>query len=267
MSGAAGSDCYTESGRQSGSGRHAGPLRNDDCAQSNVVGVAILIGLTMLSLGTLTVAVGTVVESNSAAASADRVADDLQSAIQPVEATGYHEREVAFTAGELSTVDRSVRVFRDGEIVISRDGGGLAFTSGDHRVTAAAGAVVRDHGGSATLADEPPVAVSDDVVLLGVVAVSGTAGRTLTGDTTTRATVATDVAHDRTELGEAEFGIAVETGSPDAWSRFFQGLGDDVDVERRSFEGDDHASVVATFEGERTGYAVVHEVELEVRRG
>lgn len=232
-------------------------------AQSNVVGVAVLIGITMLSLGALTAAVGTVVESNAAAVDADRVAADLDAALRPVETTGPHEGRVSFTDGELRTVDRTIRVRDDdGWTNVSTDG--LVFEAGAYRVLAVGGAVVRDHGGSASMYRPPPVAVSEDVALVGVADLRFDGHAAVSGTSPTTVTLRTDVSHDRRSLGETGTTVAVETDTPGAWERHFVESG--AAVTRRSFAGDEHESVVATFEDDRTAYLVVHEIELEVER-
>ena len=48
-----------------------------DRGQSNVVGVALLLGVAVVSMGALTAAVGVVVESSAGQADAERVATDL----------------------------------------------------------------------------------------------------------------------------------------------------------------------------------------------
>lgn len=232
-------------------------------AQSNVVGVAILIGITMLSLGALTAAVGTVVESNAAAVDADRVAADLDAAVQPVETTGPHAGRVSFTDGELRTVDRTIRV-HDGDAWTNVSAGGLVFEAGAYRVLAVGGAVVRDHGGSTSMYRPPPVAVSDDVALVGVADLRFDGHTAVSGTAPTTVAVRTNVSHDRQSLGETGTTVAVETDAPGAWERHFAEAG--ATVTRRSFDGDDHDSVVATFGDERTAYLVVHEVAVEVER-
>ncbi|WP_430505241.1 DUF7289 family protein [Haloparvum sp. PAK95] len=233
-----------------------------DRGQSNVIGVAVLIGLTMISLGTLTAAVGTVVESNAAAANADRVADDLEAAIQPVEATGRHTGRVSFTDGEFRTVDRTVRI-HDGSGWTAYAADGVAYESGSHRVLAVAGAVVRDYGGGAKMYRDPPFAVSEGVALFGIAVLDGEHTRSVTADDATTLALTSNVSHERAALGDGEFAVAIETDAPGAWERYFERIG--ADVERKSFAGDAHDSVVARFDGTRTGYLVRHTLGLEVR--
>lgn len=236
-----------------------------DRGQSNVVGVALLVGLTMLSLGALTATVGTVVDSNAAVGDVDRVATDLEAAIEPVETTGTNAGRVTFTEGTLRTDTRTVRVLRDGDTVVTRETGAVVYDRGEYGVTAVAGAVVRNHPGSASLAAAPPVSVSDTVVVIGVADVR-IDDVTVDGSGSVTRTLTTEVAHDRVlESEQGEWGVAVETPTPDPWRREFQGPNTTVTVER--FDGDEHASVVATFEGERTGHVVVHRVDVGVTRG
>lgn len=230
--------------------------------QSNVVGVAVLIGLTLVSLGTLTAAVGTVVESNAAAANADRVANDLEAAIQPVEATGRHTGRLSFTDGQFRTVDRTVRL-HDGTGWTAYAVDGLEYESGSHRVLAVAGAVVRDYGGGARMYRDPPVAVSDGVALFGIAVLDHDGHQSVTTSEATTLSIATNVTHERQALGDGEFAIAIETDTPGAWERYFERIG--ADVERQSFEEDTHDSVVARFDEPRTGYVVRHTLDLEVR--
>ena len=128
-------------------------------AQSNVVGVAILIGITMLSLGALTAAVGTVVESNAAAVDADRVAADLDAAVQPVETTGPHAGRVSFTDGELRTVDRTIRVHDGDDREVGLPAGARA-TALRHRFTSLTTSTASpspDSSGSATTTVRAPL--------------------------------------------------------------------------------------------------------------
>ena len=233
-------------------------------AQSNVVGVALLIGLTMLSLGALTATVGTVLDDNAAVGDVERVANDLDDAVAPTETTGSHAGRVTFTDGALRTEERTVRVLRDGDLVVERSTTALVYDRGDYGVTAVAGAVVRDHAGSRSMAANPPVSVSESVIVVGVAAIeAGTIA--IEGGPTTR-TLDTEVSHDRVVESESgEWAVAVETPDPEPWDRSFTERG--ANVETREFAGDDQPSVVATFEGDRTAHVVVHHVDAEVRDG
>lgn len=235
-------------------------------AQSSVVGVAILVGVTVVSLAALTAGVGVIVEEHAARADTVRVAADLDAAIDPVETTGRHRARVAFTGGTLRTVERDLRVLNaTNDRIVERVGvGALLFESGDRRVASVSGAVVRGRGERATLRTPPPVTASFDdggILVVGAarlgddrVAVSGNGG--------TSVTLRTNVTHRRVDLGRGTFSIALETETPEPFERWFAGRGAIVGVE--DIDGDGVPSVVVRFEGRRRAYLVVHDLYLEV---
>ena len=235
--------------------------RNRDRGQSNVVAVALLLGVAAASMGALTAAVGVVVDSSATQADADRVAADLETAVDPVAATGPQRGRVTFAEGRLYAVERTLKVRADGSVVERLDVGALVYRAGDRRVALHAGAVVRGTGGRGWLETEPPVTVDDDVLIVGAPRLGDDVGSAAgTGGVT--ATVETNVSHDRRSLGEATFAVAVETSAPGAWERAFEELGATV-----TREPGEPPTVVATFDGERTGYLVVHDLDAEVSAG
>lgn len=226
--------------------------------QSNVVGVALLLGIAVVSMGTLTAAVGVVVESSAAEADAERVAADLDSALEPVAATGPQRGTVTFSEGSLSPVERVLEVRADGRAVERVAVDALVFEAGDRRVAFHSGAVVRGTGDGAWMRTRPPITVDDDVVVVGAARL-GDDVSTVGGSGGVTTTVSTDVSHHRRDLGRATFSVAVETAAPGAWERFLRAQGAEV-----SRESGDVPVVVGTFEGDRRGYLVVHDLEAEV---
>lgn len=228
--------------------------------QSDVVGVALLLGLTVLSLGALTAGIGVVVEENAASADARRVAADLDGALRPVETTGVHRGPVAFTDGTLGTVDRDLRVLGGGRVHrVEVDA--LVYTAGDRRVTYVAGAIMRGSLGSTTLESMPPVTVGPDVLIVGAPKLGG---RVAVAGEDVRTTLATDVSHERTALGRDSYRLAIETRTPEPLARRF---GEDHPTAVRDIDGDGVPSVVVRFPGVRTGYLVVHDMALEAGDG
>lgn len=234
-------------------------------AQSEVIGVALLLGIAVLSLGTLTLTIGVTLEENAAAADANAVATDLEQGIEPVTATGTRESTLSFTDGSLRTTDRTVRVLENGAVISTWEVGAIVYETDGHRVISLGGAVIESRGSYSRVHDGPPVAASEGAFLVGVVDVDPVEPVSYGGPGTARLTLRTTVSHDRTELGDGEYAVAVETTTPDAWDRAFERQGASTSVRR--FDGDDEPSVVGRFEGERTGYVVVHDVELEVFHG
>ncbi|MFC4358644.1 hypothetical protein ACFO0N_11905 [Halobium salinum] len=236
-------------------------------AQANVVGVAILLGLTMLSLGALTATVGTVVQQDAAAADAGRVAADLDGSLNPVSDTGAGRGRVSFTEGRLGVEDRTLRVLNDSGTVATVETDALVFESGTRQVAFTAGAVTRGSGNGSRLYAAPPVAASRGTLLVGAgrLNASATTPDSVASSTPTSLTLRTNVTHRRRALGNGSYRVAVETTAPRAWERHFERA--NASVSRRDFDGDGVPSVVADYRGDRVAYLVVHDMRLEVTRG
>ncbi|MFB6206451.1 MAG: type IV pilin [Haloglomus sp.] len=247
--------------------RAAGPVEDRRRrGQSSVVGVALLLGATVVALGVLTASVGTLVSGHAARADADRVAADMDDALRPVETTGHRTGEVRFAKGSLRTVERDLHVLKNGTHEATVPVGGLVYARGDRRVRSVAGAVVRGRDDSAWPVDEPPIVGSEQTEVLVVGAPMLNASDGSVGGGRIRAELATNVSHDRRYLGRGSYEVAVETTVPGAFETAFEELGASS-IDRRDVDGDGLASVVATFPGVRRGYLVVHDMRLEVRDG
>ncbi|GAA0652790.1 DUF7289 family protein [Salarchaeum japonicum] len=233
----------------------------DSRAQSNVVGVAVLLGLTVVALGAVTASVGSLVETNAAAADANRVASDLAAAVQPVRTTGVRTGSLAFTDGRLDTVERSIRVLDDSGVILERPANALVFEAGAYTTTLLGGAVTLGRGDGGRFVRDPPITADEDVLVVGVPVLDGAV---VAGGESERVHLRTRVTHTRRDLGTGTYGVAVETTRPGPWKRFFAAA--NATLTSRDFDGDGVKSVVARFPGERAGYVVVHRVEVS-RRG
>ena len=235
-------------------------------AQSHVVGVALMLGISVLALGALTVGVGDVIDAQTAHSDATRIADEMDTALQPVSHTGPHTGTLTFADGTLQTADRDLRVYRNGTLVANRSADSLVFSAEDRRVAFLAGAVVRGQDGSEWLATDPPITASErtDVLVVGAsvlgaddVAVSGSGGTTVR--------LQTNVSHDRRNLGPGQYEVAIETTTPAAFESYF--ADQNTSTVRRDIDDDGVASLVATYSGTREGYLVTHNLSLEVAHG
>jgi flagellin-like protein len=229
-------------------------------AQSNVVGVAILLGVTVVALGTLTASVGTVVDQHAAASDSRRVAADLDSGLAPVETTGVRRGEVTFTSGDLDLLQRDVRVLDTSGVVARVEANALRFSSGGGGATYLAGSVLTHGSEWSQTRTAVPVAADPDVLVVSVPALRGDVSLSATGGASY--TLRSNVTHHRRSLGEASYRIAVETTHPTAVRRQFERL--NASVTSRDIDGDGMESVVADFSGVRTAYLVVHETEVAV---
>ena len=230
--------------------------------QATVVGAALLLGMTVIALGLLTASVGTLVEGHAARADADRVASDLNAGLAPVETTGHRTADVRFSDGRLYTAERQLRVYDSSGIVANLDVGALVYESGDHRVAAVAGAVVRGRGENAWFADRPPIVESESngVLVVGAANLSTTSQAVGGGHATAR--LATNTSHHRRSLGAGTYQVAIETRAPAAFERFFENRG--ALVSRADIDDDGIDSVVAAFPGTREGYLVEHKLRLRM---
>ena len=233
----------------------ASPVR----AQSHVVGVALLLGVTVVAMAAVTAGVGSTVDAGVARADADRAADAFAS-LDAVSRTGPGTERVEFADGHLSTVERDVRVLDADGVVRAVDANALVFEAGDRRVAYLAGAVVRGDRGNAWFVEDPPIAVGDDSLLVGAPTVG--ASDPVAAGGRGRVDLAVDVTHDRESLAAGEYRLAVETATPRPWAAYFRSIGATVDTRDRDGDGVD--SVVATFPGERRLHLVVHALGLEV---
>jgi len=235
-------------------------LRSSSSAQSHVVGVALLLGVTVVALAAVTAGVGSTVDAGVSRADADRAAETF-AGIDAVSRTRPGVERVEFADGRLRTVERDLRVLDDDGVVERVPVDALVFESGNRRVAYAAGAVVRGQPGRAWLVADPPVAAGDDTLLVGAPTLGGTAGTRSVGGAG-RVELAVDVSHDRDSLPRDAYRLAIETRTPGPWERYFESLGATVDT--RDIDGDGVDSVVATFPGQRRLHLVVHALDLEV---
>lgn len=234
--------------------------------QSHVIGVVLVLGLSVLALGALTVGVGEVIDAQTGTADATRVADDLDVALQPADVTGPHSGRVQFADGRFGTERRDLRVLRNGTVVAERQVDALVYESGDHRVAFLAGAIVQSSSDSHWLHSDPAVTASErnEVVVVGA-PVLGAGDVAVSGSGHTTATLETNVSHDRQDLGRGEYAVAIETTTPGPFERYFDEH--NATTDRRDIDGDGTESVVASYAGTRRGYLVTHNLSLEVSNG
>lgn len=228
--------------------------------QSHVVGVALLLGVTVVSMSVLTASVGVLIDRQVARADAARVADGMDAAFAPTETTGTHRGQLSFASGTLRPVDRQLRILAGSTVVRSVDMDALVFTSESQRVAYVGGAIVRGQPGAAWLHTGPLVTTGESVLVVGVPKIYGINGVSGSGGVTV--TIAQNVTHERELIGNGSYAVAIETATPGAFSRRFTKRG--ATVERRDLDGDGIESTVVRFEGTRRTYLVVHDLDAEV---
>ena len=235
-------------------------------AQSHVVGVVLLLGITTIALGGLTTVVGEIIDGQTATADERRVANALDSELRPVEETGPNRVDIRFSEGRLATVERELRVLNDSGVRREIAIGGLVYTSGTNRVGFVGGAITRGKPGNAWLVRGPPVTVTrdNDTLVVGAVTL-GEQGAAVGGSGGVTARLRTNVTHERTALPRADYRIAVETATPEPLARHLRDRG--LATTRRDIDGDGVPSVVAGVEGQQELQLVVHRTNTEVAGG
>lgn len=236
--------------------------------QAHVVGVSLMVAVTVLALGGLTMTIGSVVDAGASAAEADRVADGMAAVADPSDVVGSAEAELRFGDGSLRTENRTVRVIDadDGRVIERVASDALVYEVGDYTVVGASDAVLRVGSGGARMVDEPSVAADREpggVLVIGAPDIDGP-DRTVSTTGAARVGVRTTVEHERRDLGQQRVRVAVETAHPRPWAAYFEDRGATVVDRRAGFADDRHDSVVAEFDGERQTYLVVHHAEMEV---
>lgn len=232
----------------------------DRRGQATLVGVALLLALTVISVGALTVAIGDTIARGAAATDAGRVADDVA---KLADSTRSGSVRLRFADGDVRTVDREVRVLDSSGVVRSVDVGGLVYERGRHRVAFVAGAVVRGRGDAAWIHTAPRFRTTDGTLLVSVVSLGVEPGRGVGGAGSGGATLRTTPTHRRSDLPDDGHRVAVETETPTAWKRALLRAGAS-DVERRDVDGDGVESVVGTFPPADRGYLAIHDLQTEV---
>lgn len=238
--------------------------------QSHVVGVAVLVAVTLVSLGGLTAAVATTVDAGTDAVREHRVAGAVTDALQPRRVTGSHAGAVELGTGRLETLPRTVRLANDSGTVRRLRTDALVYRADESRVAAVAGAVVRGRPGEATVVRPPRVRRAADTLVVGVATLGapgdrlgvslGVGGDALDG---TRLRLLTDVSHTATRYPAGDWRVAVETATPAAVADALARVGE---VSRRDLDGDGVPSVVVSVSDRRVVF-VVHRLRLEVTRG
>lgn len=237
-----------------------------DRAQAAVVGVALLLGMTVVGIGLLTAAAGTVVQDGVAAAESIRVADALDDALGPGVGADRTESTVRIAGGTLRVENRTVRVLNASGVAWTAHAGAVVYeTGGDagHTVEYVAGAVTSSRAGVGRMTAPPTVAPANGTLYVGVPVLNATGADAVSAlGTSVAVTVRTNATHEVRVLPTDRYRVAVETAAPGPWERHFAAR--NATTTRRDFDADGTPSVVAAFPGPRTVHLVVHDLRLEV---
>lgn len=241
-------------------------MSRSDRAQSAVVGVAVLLALTVVSVAVLTAGAGTVVDDAAAGADAARVADRLAERYRPARVVGTRTVDLTVTGGTLRTVPREVALRRGNDTVVAPRTAALRFDRDGATVRALGRAVVRGDRDGALAVREPEavrrvVADGRTTLVVSLVALAGTVDRTL-GESE-RLRLAVTASHVRARPPAGNYTLRVETATPGPWRRHLADRARSVRVVDR--DGDGVPSVVAELGPADEVLVVVHRLEVTVR--
>ncbi|ADQ68138.1 flagellin-like protein [Halogeometricum borinquense DSM 11551] len=245
--------------------QHSATGTRRDRAQSAIVGVALLLGLTVVGIGILTAAAGTVVQEGASTAATTRVAGGLDDALDTGTAAET-EATIRLSGGTMRVTNRTVRVLNDSGVAWSGHTGAIVYESGNKPVSAVAGAVAVGNGDRSRLDAPPSIAPANGTLYVGVPVLNASGTDAVSArETTVPVTLRTTPTHERRLLSANRYRVAVETAAPGAWERHFRDQG--ATTSRRDFDADGTPSVVADFPGRRTLHLVVHDLRLRMEVG
>ena len=210
---------------------------SEERGQSSIIGVAVLVTVTVLSIAALTAAAGTFVADGAAAANTQRVADGLVDVGE-----GKRTTTVAFSQGTLRVEPRTIRVVGEGQVVAEVDADALVYENRNRRVASLGGVIVDGRPGQAVVRGSLPVVVGEERLLVDIVALNASGTTAVGGSAPGSVTVRTNATHEYRALEPGRYAIAVETATPSAWERAFEAAG--LAHERRDFDSDGVPSVV-----------------------
>lgn len=229
--------------------------------QSSVIGVAVLVAVTALSVGGLTVAAGTFVSDSVAAANTQRVADSLGE----LGDRGSGTVRVEFSGGTLHVESRTVRLLRGGEPVETVAADTLVYEHRNRRVATLGGVLVEGRGNQSRLEGPLPMVADRSRLFVDVVALNASGPTAVGGSSPVAVAVRTNTTHEYRTHREGQYAVAVETKTPTAWERAFSERG--FRLSRADFDEDGVPSVVVHAPEEATVDLAVHDVQVVFERG
>lgn len=224
-------------------------------AQSSAVGVALLLGVTAVSMAALTAGVGGVIDARTDRAALDLAASDLEDALVPAGRVAPGTERVSLD-GRLTVTDRTVTVWENGDRVTTVESNALVYRGHDGVVRYTAGAIVGSGAGWTTPYREPRLVSGSDGDRPFVLSVPAIAGAVDAADV---GRLGVESTHERRQIGPGTVTVAVETRTPGIWRNYFRDRAPSVETTRSD---DGLVTVRARFPGVEDGYLLVHRLEV-----
>lgn len=231
--------------------------------QSAIIGVALLLGLTIVSVGVLTAGTGILVDEAAQGADAQRVADRLATAYNPSTLEGATTLSLALTGGQLTTEERRITLRRSGDVVATVDTRALRFARGDHHVSVLGQAIIRGQADRARFVRDPGLvtvfgAEDDRTLSVSITSLSGQVDESMSQQTSLRLRL--HGSHERRDPGAGRYSISIETATPELWEAYLA----DIAVSVRIEGADTSQTKVVVAELGRVSRArlIIHQVEI-----
>lgn len=236
-----------------------------DRGQSAIIGVALLLAITVVSVGVLTAGTGILVDEAAQEADLERIGDTVVADYRPATLAGTSTMTLSLAGGTVVTEPREITISRYGDVVARLQTVALRYERAGRALTIQSGAILQARNGHTTFVREPGMARrfgadGDRVLTLSLVNLTGDVEERI--DNPRRVRFEFEATHERRDLDAGRYTIRVETAAPAAWVQYFEDVGADVHTERTSQEG---GVVVADFGRVSDARLIIHHVEVQSR--
>lgn len=232
--------------------------------QSAIIGVALLLGLTIVSVGVLTAGSGILVDEAAQGADAQRVADRLVTAYNPTTLEGTTTLSLAPTGGQFTTAERRITLRRFGEVVATFETKALRFDRGGHHVIVLGQAIIRGQADRARFVREPGLvtvfgAEGERTLSVSVIALTGQVDQTMTQQQRLRLPLRGS--HERRDPGAGGYTISIESATPELWEEYLADIA--LSVRIVGDDGSETKLVIAELGRVSRARLIIHQVEIK----
>ncbi len=232
-------------------------MRTTSRGQSHVVGVALLLAITLISMSVLTMSVGTLIDAGQSRNEHERVGSALEQLHDP---SSTENPSLTTSVGTLSTASREISINSSTGANYRFDTTAISYSNGNHRVATLCGAVISGKPGAAWFRSTPrifsPTAASVRLIRLTTITTSGFDRLQGTHSFTRRQS---STHHSHENLSGT---LSIETATPGPFERHFRARG--FATSRNDPDSDGIPSVSVSFTQERRTILMIRHITVEV---
>jgi hypothetical protein len=234
-------------------------VTTSDRGVEGIIGVAVLLVVTVLAVGTLTTVMGSMVTGGIAHAEVATVGGTLT--MVTAAADDPTMRTMVIRSGTLSTDTLSLEI-TSGDITVVEQVEALRYRTADHGVSSEFGAQIHTVDGEPVTVSGHRIRRADDRLLVGVPSVRLHEVDTVAANgQAVRLGLLPRVDVDHRRLPPARYRLHLETAHPSVWQQILEGVGAEVHT---GADGGGNARVTATFDEPVTIEILTETIELEV---